>query len=200
MAGDDALTTARDTVLPHFALAEQTQLVDEVRRVCAASPLVRPRTPNGLPMRVRVTAAGKVGWVGDGAYRYDERDGRGNTWPAMPPRWARIATEAAGEHPWDCAIVNWYDADASLGWHRDQSERDLTLPIVTISLGDAARWAIRADESAPVSRCTIQSGDVTVLREETRNWLHSIERIKAEPMFSPLKCRGRVSITIRVAT
>lgn len=194
------MITAQQTVVGRLIPEEQRATIEEVRAVLRQSPLVRPTTPNGMPMRVRVSAAGRVGWVGDGAYRYDELDSRGRAWPDMPQRWADIATRIAGNFPWDCAIINWYDEGASLGWHRDQSERDKTLPILTISLGDAARWAIRETEGAPVSRCTIRSGDITVLCGTTRNWLHSIERITPEPLLSPLKSRGRVSITIRVAT
>lgn len=100
---------------------------------------------------------------------------------------------------WDSAIINWYDEDAALGWHRDLAERDRTLPIVTISLGDACSWAIRADESSPVSRCRLESGDVTVLAGPSRGYLHTVERIIAAPLLSPLKARGRLSITLRCA-
>jgi len=135
-------------------------------------------------MRVQVSAAGSYGWVGDGAYRYDpvQRDGR--EWPAMPARWAKIADAAVGKHPWDSAILNWYDADASLGWHQDLAERDHTLPIVTISLGD----------------CQLESGAITVLEGNTRLAYHTIERIIPAPLLSPLGAtRGRISITLRVA-
>lgn len=193
------MNTARATLVNSLSLATQRELVAKVREVCRLSPLVRPHTPGGKPMRVRVTAAGELGWVGDGAYRYDATDSRGRPWPAMPELWRRIANDAAGEHPWDSAIVNWYAADAALGWHRDQAERDTGLPIVTISLGDAASWAVRPSEDAPISRWTIQSGDVTLLKGPTRGYLHSIERIIAEPLLSPLPRRGRISITLRVA-
>lgn len=191
--------TAEDSVVRRLDDAAQRMLVEQVREVCKLSPLVRPRTPSGQLMRVRVTAAGRLGWVGDGAYRYDERDSRGNPWPTMPPEWSAIADMVAGVHEWDSAIVNWYEPDAALGWHRDRSERDRTLPIVTISLGDAARWALKRDDQSKPTRCTIQSGDVTLLSGPTRGYLHSVERIIAEPMFSPLRSRGRISITLRVA-
>lgn len=167
------------------------------------SPLVRSVTPNGMDMRVRVSAAGKLGWVGDGEYRYDCLDSRGNPWPAMPKRWSDLADVVAGRHDWDSAIINWYDEEASLGWHQDKSEVDLSLPIVTISLGDAASRSIRSDEydssESSVSRTKIGSGAVTLLAGRTRSWFHSIERLIAEPLMSPLRVRGRISITIRVA-
>ncbi len=193
----DAL--ARSTVLEQLPAAEQRTLVDEVRCVCQQAPLVRPVARGGAPMRVRVTAAGALGWVGDGEYRYDAAQRDGRPWPPIPARWLEIANRVGGAHPWDSAIVNWYEPDAALGWHRDQAERDRTKPIVTISLGDAASWAVRRDEDSPLSRTRLESGDVTLLAGGLRLALHSIERIIAAPMFSPLSTRGRISITLRVA-
>lgn len=193
------MTLAESTVVGQIERAEQLDLVEQVREVLRASPLVRPRTPNGLPMRVRVSAAGRLGWVGDGAYRYSPTDARGRPWPRLPDRWRQIADGVAGPHPWDCAIVNWYDADAALGWHRDLAEADHSLPIVTISLGDTARWAVRLDEGDPPSRARLESGAITLLAGRTRLALHTVDGLIPAPLLSPLRARGRISITLRVA-
>lgn len=193
------MNLARSTWVEQLSRAAQLELVENVRRICKASPLVRPSTPGNLPMRVQVTAAGELGWVGDGEYRYDRLDSWGNPWPPMPDCFASIATKVAGPHRWDSAIVNWYDADAALGWHRDKDEADTTLPIVTISLGDSCSWAVRLDADSPISRVQIDSGAVTLLAGETRSALHTVERIIPAPLLSPLRTRGRISITIRVA-
>jgi alkylated DNA repair protein (DNA oxidative demethylase) len=191
---------AQSTIVRTLDYADQLRMVADVRRICVESPLVRPSTPNGKPMRVRVTAAGELGWTGGpSGYRYSPRDRNGNPWPPMPHNWLALADEIAGRHAWDSAIVNWYDPDAALGWHRDLAEHDQTLPIVTISLGDAASWAIRADEHSAISRCRLESGDVTLLAGPTRNHLHTIERVIPCPMMNPLSKPGRLSITIRVA-
>ena len=188
------------TVAGHLERAEQEQLLAQAREVCKRSPMVRPRTPSGAPMRVLVTAAGRLGWVGDGAYRYDQKDSRGRPWPPLPMEWAALADRFAGSHPWDSAILNWYEPGAALGWHRDLAEADRTLPIVTVSLGDACSWAVREDEGSPVSRCRLDSGDVTLLAGEHRLWQHTVERVIPAPLLSPLGAdRGRLSITIRVA-
>ena len=110
-------------------------------------------------MSGRITNAGRLGWAGDGEYRYDPVDRRGNAWPSMPLRWMHIADAAAGTtYAWDSAIINWYDENASLGWHQDKNERDRSLPIVTISLGDAASWAIRKTMDDRPTRTRIGSG------------------------------------------
>lgn len=217
------MNVAASTVVERLDIETQRRLLDQVRAVKAASPFVRPRTPNGLPMRVRVTAAGELGWVGDGEYRYSKTDSRGHPWPAMPEEWKRIAKEALVRHHdyardgafmvprWDSAIINWYDPTASLGWHVDRSEADTSLPIVTISLGDAASFALRsdaheaADNRIQVHRTRLESGDVNVLAGALRNCEHTIERIIPDELFSPLRnqagepTRGRISITIRQA-
>jgi alkylated DNA repair protein (DNA oxidative demethylase) len=190
---------AAASVVGSISIAPQHAMVSQVREVIRASPLVRPKTPNGLDVRVRVTAAGSLGWVGDGVYRYSETDSRGLPWPELPAAWASLATEFAGPQPWDSAIVNWYDPDASLGWHRDLSEADHSFPIVTFSLGDVGAWAVRLDIDTPIHRARLESGAVTVLEGRTRTALHTVERIIPAPMFSPLRCGGRVSVTIRVA-
>jgi len=190
---------AQATVVGQIPRDTQAKLVEQVRDVLRRSPLVRPRTPNGMPMRVQVSAAGDLGWVGDGEYRYDRLDLRGKPWPPMPELWRELADTYAGPHSWDSAIVNWYDADASLGWHRDRSEADTTLPIVTISLGDACSWAVRLDGDQPIHRTRLESGAVTLLAGPTRGALHTVERLIPDPMFSPLRARGRLSITVRVA-
>jgi alkylated DNA repair protein (DNA oxidative demethylase) len=193
------MTPAERTVVHHLSPADQAAWVEDVRRVCEASPLVRPQTPNGMPMRVKVTAAGRLGWMGGPqGYRYDPVDSRGKPWPEMPERWSALADLVAGPHPWDSAIVNWYDPDASLGWHVDRSEVDRSLPIVTVSLGDACSWAVKDDEGK-ASRVRLESGAVTLLAGPLRRAEHTVERIIPAPMFSPLRKPGRISVTLRVA-
>lgn len=193
------MNLAEKSVVKTLGPRIQAGLVEQVRDVLRQAPLVQPKTPNGLPMRVRVSAAGGYGWVGDGAYRYDRAQGDGRRWPPIPNPWMEIADSCAGPQRWDCAIINWYAPGASLGWHQDLSERDHSLPIVTISLGDDCSWAIRINEGSPPHRCILPSGSCTLLSDDTRLAFHSVERIVPAPLLSPLKVRGRISITMRVA-
>jgi alkylated DNA repair protein (DNA oxidative demethylase) len=150
-------------------------------------------------MSVLVTSAGRYGWVGDGEYRYSEVDSEGKPWAPIPSEWIEIANRVAGgEYPWDCALVNWYGPGSKLGEHADVGERDRSLPIVTISLGDTAIWTVRLQPSDPICRARLESGHVTLLAGETRLALHSIERVVACPMFSPFGKPGRASVTMRV--
>ena len=59
-------------------LEAQQALVAAVREVAKAAPLFSPMTPYGKPMRVKMTSAGKYGWVSDrSGYRYSEKHLRG---------------------------------------------------------------------------------------------------------------------------
>jgi alkylated DNA repair protein (DNA oxidative demethylase) len=194
--------TAADTVVAHLDRETQQRILAQLLAVLNQARLFRPRARGtGQPMKVRVSAAGRLGWIGDETgYRYTPTQLNGEPWPDMPEEWVSIYQRVTGTTliP-DSAIINWYDPGASLGFHQDLSEHDLSLPIVTISLGDSASWAIKAHAEDKPSRCIIDSGAVTLLAGPTRLYYHSIERVIAAEMLSPLKRRGRYSITIRVA-
>ena len=52
----------------------QTALVADLRGIVAAAPLYAPVTPGGRPMSVRMTSAGRLGWITDQqGYRYEPR-------------------------------------------------------------------------------------------------------------------------------
>lgn len=194
------MNLAEETVCSRMlTIDEQRIWVEEVRDVVRQAPLVRPKTSSGRPMRVRISSAGQFGWVGaKGGYRYDKTQANGKPWPPLPKTWINLANEIAGIQNWDSAIINWYDNEASLGWHRDKDEADLTRPIVTISLGDACSWAVK-DDNGNAHRVRLESGNITLLAGKNRNKYHTVEKIIEAGLFSPLKTRGRISITMRVA-
>lgn len=118
--------------------------------------------------------------------------------------------------PWDSAIVNWYPPGATLGPHVDRSEADLTQPVVTISLGDAATWGVEVETRSvdelgrnvigwDRSRAHLPSGAVTVLAGPLRMAPHQIFGIVAAPMFSPIVDKagayvpGRIAVSVRAA-
>ena len=86
-------------VLRAFVSDRVPALLAEIDAIAAAAPFRRMVTPGGHIMSVAMTNCGQAGWMTDRrGYRYDPIDPTtGQPWPAMPPLFQRLATEAAAE-------------------------------------------------------------------------------------------------------
>lgn len=194
--------------LPGFRLwpglldvSEQTALLAEVRRGLEAAPLYRPVTPGGRPFSVRMSNFGALGWVSDRAgYRYQPtHPATGAPWPAIPPRLLSLWDALTGwPTPPDACLINLYQGEAKMGLHQDRDERDLTAPVLSISLGDTAVFRIGPAGSGPTHRVRLASGDVCALTGPARLARHGIDRLLAGSSRL-LPGGGRVNLTLRVA-
>src|SRR5678815_469011 len=149
-------------------------------------PMYTPTVRGGRKMSVGMLCLGKH-WNG---LTYDYGDTRsdfdGLAVPPIPPLMREIAQRAAADAGFemqpDLCIMNYYSADAKMGVHQDKDERPETIaagiPIVSVSLGDAARFVIgglsRRDPTSPVN---LRSGDVLVMGGPSRLRYHGITRI-----------------------
>lgn len=180
----------------------QAALVEDVRRVVAEAPLFRPVTSRGRPMSVRMTAAGAYGWISDRrGYRYEARHPSGVAWPAIPEAVLDIwrAVSGVSRAP-ECCLVNFYDADARMGLHQDRDEADLSMPVVSISLGDDARFRVGGTErGGPTRSIWLRSGDVAVMGGAARLAYHGIDKLRAGSSVL-LPRGGRINLTLRVVT
>lgn len=62
-------------------ICAQQQLVDVVRGIVKAAPLIRPQTPSGRQMSVRMTSVGRVGWTATASgYQYATHHPSGVAW------------------------------------------------------------------------------------------------------------------------
>jgi len=184
--------------------AGQARVVADLRGVIADAPLVRPVTRWGKRMSVRMTSAGRVGWVIErGRYRYASRHPeRGTPWPAIPGSILEVWRAVSGwpDDP-DSCLVNWYAQDARMGLHQDKDEGDFSAPVVSISLGDPARFRMGGTERKEPTRSTIlNAGDVVVMAGPARLAFHGIDRIITDGPVDPLTGRGRINLTLRVVT
>ena len=183
-----------------ISAAQQADWVDDIRAVVAAAPLVSPVTPGGRPMSVRMTAAGRLGWVTDRAgYRYAARHPGGGDWPPIPARvldlWHRV-TGLAREP--DCCLINFYGEGARMGLHQDKDEGDFTFPVLSVSLGDDALFRMGGvDRPAPTQSLWLRSGDVVVMGGEARLAWHGIDRVRYGSS-TLLPKGGRINLTLRV--
>lgn len=178
---------------------EQRALVEDLRACLRAAPLVSPVTPGGRRMSVRMSAAGRLGWVTDRAgYRYQPRHPSGVPWPPVPSLALRV-WEAVADWPAapDCCLINWYGEGAKMGLHQDRDEGDFAAPVVSISLGDPATFRVGGVEKPSPSRSIrLESGDVCALRGASRLAWHGIDRVFFGGS-SLLPGGGRINLTMR---
>lgn len=134
---------APGAVLLHgFARNEAATLLQATEAVLAQAPLRHMQTPGGHTMSVAMACCGALGWVSDTqGYRYSAQDPlSGRPWPAMPACFTVLAERAAaqagfaGFRPEAC-LINEYVPGSKLSLHQDRDEKDLSAPIVSLSLG-----------------------------------------------------------------
>lgn len=175
-------------------------MIGDLRAVVAAAPLFSPLTPWGKPMSVRMTSAGRYGWISDRrGYRYSESHPAGTAWPAIPQTVLEVWRDlVGGDRLPDCCLVNFYGEAARMGLHQDRDEADFTWPVLSISLGDDARFRIGGTERGGKTEAVwLRSGDVLILGGAARLAYHGIDRIA--PGTSTLLPRGgRINLTLRV--
>ena len=204
-----AMAAETDTALPsgfahlpaYLDQPAQEALVEALRGVIRAAPLMRPVTPWGKPMSVRMTAAGRLGWVIErGRYRYSPvHPETGAPWPAIPREVLEIwrAVSDWPEDP-DCCLITWYGEGARMGLHRDADEGMFEAPVVSVSLGDPARFRIGGPErKGPTQSMILGSGDVAIMGGASRLAYHGVDRISFGA-GDLLPDGGRINLTLRV--
>lgn len=186
----------------YFSREQQQNLVEVVRSVVTAAPLFTPVTPGtGRPMSVRMTNCGELGWVTDrdGGYRYQDFHPVTRTqWPDIPQTllelWKDVADYAL---PPQACLINFYDVNAKMGLHQDRDEKDLSAPVLSVSLGETCLFRIGGLERSGRTRSfKLESGDVLVLGGQSRMRFHGVDKIY--PGTSTLlKTGGRINLTLR---
>ena len=179
----------------------QAALASDIAAVAAAAPFFAPLTPWGKPMSVRMTSAGRLGWVIErGRYRYSDRHPETDApWPPIPDSvlavWRAVADWP--DDP-DCCLINWYAEGARMGLHQDRDEGRFEAPVVSVSLGDPARFRMGGTTRKGPTRSTIlRSGDAAVMGGPARLAFHGVDRI----LFGEgtlLPGGGRINLTLRV--
>ncbi len=193
-------------VLLHgFTLTEAPALIDELARIAESAPFRHMITPSGHRMTVAMTNCGARGWVSDRTgYRYAAQDPEsGRPWPPMPARFFELAHAAAAQAGLagflpDACLINRYEPDARLSLHQDRDERDLTAPIVSVSLGLPAvfLWG-GLKRKDPTRRIPLVHGDVLVWGGPDRLRYHGVLPLEAGQ--HPLLGEQRINLTFRKA-
>ncbi len=183
-----------------LASGDQQTLVEELRALTAATPMVQPVTPSGKKMSVRMTSLGSKGWITDrSGYRYEAQHPNGLDWPAIPDSILSIWRAVSGvDRLPDCCLMNYYAEATRMGMHQDKDEANFDWPAVSVSLGDEALFRMGNDtRGGKTDSIWLRSGDVVVMGGSARLAYHGIDRIKFGS--SPLLAKGgRLNLTLRV--
>jgi alkylated DNA repair protein (DNA oxidative demethylase) len=168
------------------------QLTDAAQRdllatVCAVLDLAPPFQPvmpgTGQPFSVRMTNCGPMGWVSDIAgYRYQATHPvTGQAWPRIPDALLDLwRTHLDAARMPDACLINLYHASARMGLHVDDTEADLTAPVLSVSLGDTAVFRLGGTKRTdPTRSFRLASGAVMALRGDGRLRYHGVDRVLA---------------------
>ncbi|MCP1167835.1 alpha-ketoglutarate-dependent dioxygenase AlkB family protein [Limimaricola litoreus] len=188
-------------VRPGFIEAgAQAAMLADLREVARAAPVMRPVTRRG-PMSVRMTSAGRLGWVADRrGYRYEATHPEtGAPWPPIPESVLAVWRAVAGvQVDPDSCLVNLYREGAKMGMHQDRDEGDFGFPVVSISLGDEALFRVGSvEKGGKTTSLWLRSGDVAVMGGAARLVHHGIDRVK-EGSSVLIPGGGRINVTLRV--
>jgi DNA oxidative demethylase len=192
-------------VLRGFARVNAAELVAAVDAITASAPFRNMMTPGGFRMSVGMTNCGRAGWVTDRkGYRYERIDPiTGNPWPQMPEVFRRLAERAAlaGGYPDfepDACLINLYEPGTRLSLHRDENERDMTAPIVSVSLGLPAIFMFGGNRRGDrPRRILLESGDIVVWGGPDRLVYHGVAPLADGE--DPLTGKRRINLTFRKA-
>jgi len=192
-------------VLRRFARDKLLALIAVVNEITAGAPFRNMITPGGFRMSVGMTNCGRAGWVTDRkGYRYELVDPiTGNPWPPMPDAFRHLAVNAAvvAGYPSfepDACLINLYEPGTRLSLHRDENERDLTAPIVSVSLGLPAIFLFGGNSrSDRPRRIPLEGGDVVVWGGPDRLVYHGVAPLADGN--DPLTGNRRINLTFRKA-
>ena len=186
----------------YFNRDEQIALLAAVTDAArGAAPFFQGRMPRtGVPISVVGSNFGPLGWVADiKGYRYEPLHPKtGKQWPAMPQAlldiWDALTDYPA---PAEACLINWYREGNKMGMHVDRDEQDLGAPIVSISLGDPARYRIGGPaRGGKTHSLKLSSGDVVVLAGDARRCYHGVDKIfYGQSTLVPKG--GRINLTMR---
>lgn len=206
------MTPSPDTLLSRtLGQSQVVALLADVVAVIRAAPLYRPVMPrSGKPFSVLMTNCGPLGWVSDlGGYRYQAlHPVTGRPWPPIPPMLLALWDELADyPHEPQACLVNYYAESTRMGLHQDRDEEDFSAPVLSVSLGDSARFRLGGtDRKDPTESFLLRSGDVMLLFGDRRLAYHGVDRVlagssrllEAYPDLFP--SGGRINLTMRRVT
>lgn len=186
-------------------------LLAEIVALLGDAPLFQPVMPRwGTPFSVRMSNCGPLGWVSDkSGYRYQPTHPvTGKPWPPIPEVLLALWRAHAGyPHPPQACLINYYAEGAKMGLHQDRDEQDFDAPVLSVSLGDTARFRLGTTErNGPTESFPLRSGDVIMLAGAQRLAFHGVDKVLAGssnlllPYPDLFPGGGRINLTLRRVT
>ena len=191
-------------------VGNQENLISDVLKIIKSAPFFFPRLPRwNKPFRVCITNAGDWGWVSDkSGFRYVKKHPEtGKVWPKMPANFFKIWKKFSCSNilPNSCLINLYKNTDSRLGLHQDKNENDLSVPVLTISVGSECIFNYgKTKEIKLLKTVNLKTGSVVLLSGDSRLDYHSVSRIlktkenvlhNHSPYIFPRN--SRLSITLR---
>ncbi|GAA2589082.1 MULTISPECIES: alpha-ketoglutarate-dependent dioxygenase AlkB family protein [Streptomyces] len=194
---------------PDWLDAERQRELLDACRAWARPPagLRTVRTPGGGTMTARQVCLGRHWYPYGYAPTAVDCDGAPvKPFPARLDDLARravadaLGAEAVAAAPYDVALINFYDADARMGMHRDADERS-DAPVVSLSLGDTCvfRFGNPGTRTRPYTDTELRSGDLFVFGGPSRLAHHGVPRVHPGTAPPELGLTGRLNITLPVS-
>ena len=189
-------------MIHHFSLLNPTarkKLISEsATEVLPQSQFFTPVMKNGASFRYTMTNCGILGWVSDTqGYRYTKyHPYLGTPWAKLTPSIREIINflKSQKDIPADfnpeACLINKYILGESLGLHQDNTEKDLTAPIISISLGAPGIFLLGGTKrNEPMTEYLLKPGDIFIMSGRDRNRYHAFKGITLG--------QKRVNLTIR---
>ena len=190
-----------------LSVDQQRALVEQCRAIMnAPTGGYVPTVRGGGKMHVRMVCLGRH-WNAL-TYKYESTRSDYDDAPVapVPQDWVQLASRVAADAGFtfapDLCIMNWYDADGRMGLHQDKDEGrasiDAGLPVVSISLGDTARFLFGGIKRRdPIQSLLLESGDAFVFGGAARLRYHGVSRIVPGTAPPELGIDGRFNLTFR---
>lgn len=191
----------------------QIAILAACRRVIKANPLWRPKfVGKGFTSEFALlnTNAGDYGWLGDeNGFKYSSVDQNGKPFQPIPDEILEVVKELVPPtfNPENC-LINFYQdkviegklRKSHLGVHQDKTEKDLTAPIISISIGQGCVFLLGGiNKEDKWTEIELYSGDVVVMAGKSRNAYHGVKHLLPGtcPKELEMKSEARINITIR---
>lgn len=117
-------------------------------------------------------------------YNFDDKDFKA-IFPEDLSDWTIRAAEKLGfgsDYKPEAGIVNFYQPDDTLTGHVDRSEKNMTAPLISLSIGLSAIFLLGglSREDDPVRAIHVRSGDLSILSGPSRLLFHGVPKILPE--------------------